>query len=73
MNTRALCATLLQQVIFQQHSLSAVLPDAIKNNQEDAALIQELCYGTLRYYYRLKPIADQLLLSPLKPKNSDLF
>ena len=36
-------------------------------------LSQELCYGVLRYFYRLQALANRLLLKPLKAKDTDVF
>lgn len=72
MKARAQATVVIQSVIFQARSLSTALPPLLKNAKEPA-LVQELCYGTLRHYYRLKPIADALLLSPLKSKYNDVY
>ncbi len=37
-----------------------------------AALIQEMVYGCIRWYYQLDAIADQLLQRPLKTKDRDI-
>lgn len=71
MNTRAQAATCIREVIQHHRSLTDVLQAA--NQGEQAAFIQALCYGTLRYIYRLKAVANQLLLKPLKPKDQDIF
>lgn len=68
MNVRAQAALIVKQVITQHRSLQNA-----DMAHDERALIQELVYGTLRYYYRLEVIAKQLLLSPLKSKHQDLF
>ena len=68
MNPRAQAALIVKQVITQRRSLQGA-----NIVHDERALIQELVYGTLRYYYRLEVIAKQLLLSPLKAKHHDLF
>lgn len=69
MKTRAAAANILHQVINQGQSLSTLLP---RYQQEiaskDRALLQELCFGSLRWYSRLDAIAKQLLEKPLKGK-----
>ena len=69
MKTRAAAANILHQVLNQGQSLSTLLP---RYQQEvaakDRALLQELCFGTLRWYSRLDAIAKQLLEKPLKGK-----
>ncbi|WP_298719833.1 16S rRNA (cytosine(967)-C(5))-methyltransferase RsmB [uncultured Oceanisphaera sp.] len=69
MKTRAAAANILHQVLNKGQSLSTLLP---RYQQEvaakDRALLQELCFGTLRWYSRLDAIAKQLLDKPLKGK-----
>src|SRR5690606_12565030 len=38
----------------------------------DFALLQELCFGTCRWYYQLDAILKQLLSRPLKAKDADI-
>lgn len=54
---------ILKEVILRGHSLNA---------SQQPALIQELCYGVLRWYWQLNGIADMLLQHPLKAKDQDL-
>lgn len=74
-NTRAMAAKVLQQVIEEKQSLTSSLPTALKqcSQSSDRALIQSLCFGVLRWYFQLKPIAEKLLFSPLKPNDQDVF
>ena len=65
-NTRAQAATLLAPVLNQKQSL------LIAQNNEDIALLRELCYGSLRLYPRLKLTLDQLIKKPLKSKDFDI-
>lgn len=69
MKTRATAAKIVHQVINQGQSLSSLLPRyqpllAAK----DRGLLQELCFGTLRWYSRLDAMAKQLMEKPLKGK-----
>ena len=75
MNPRAVAATLLVHVFIDGHSLSAVLPSVMINvtNNRDKGLVQELCYGVLRWYPRLEWLADQLLDRPLKKRDRDIL
>lgn len=45
-------------------------PDGTDNT--DRALIQELVYGTVRWYYALDAVAMQLLEKPIKAKDAEL-
>lgn len=71
---RAIAAQLLVQVRDAGRSLSDVLPAAQANcrDDRDAALIQELVFGTARWYYRLDAMLAQLLRKPLKARDADL-
>lgn len=86
MNPRAQAALIVNQVTHKQRSLDTALSNLrskqpsgsprsvpLRRTEEDYGLIQELSYGTLRFYHRLKLIGEKLLLSPLKPKYQDVF
>lgn len=48
--------------------------DAVRTEAaSDAALVQELAYGTLRWFHQLAGIAAVLLTKPLKPKDQDVY
>jgi 16S rRNA (cytosine967-C5)-methyltransferase len=68
--------TLAVQVILQVlegRSLNEVLAPAQARAQErDRALLQELCYGVSRWYFRLRAISGQLLERPLKKRDRDV-
>jgi 16S rRNA (cytosine967-C5)-methyltransferase len=69
MNVRAAAANVLFQVVDKGHSLSHALPAAQKTiKPRDHALLQEICYGALRYLPRLESIANELMDNPLKGK-----
>ena len=55
-------------------SLSAVLPQIQeKFPKKEQPLLAELCYGTLRYYFRLSAWTKLLLEKPLKEKEQDVL
>ncbi|MDG3086732.1 16S rRNA (cytosine(967)-C(5))-methyltransferase RsmB [Vibrio hannami] len=69
MNVRAAAAKVLFQVVDQGQSLSSALPAAQQTiKPRDHALLQEMCYGALRYLPRLESIAGKLMDKPLKGK-----
>jgi 16S rRNA (cytosine967-C5)-methyltransferase len=70
---RATAATTLSKLLAQEGSLSAlsIRPDP-ELEPQDVALLQELCFGTCRWYFRLNAILRQLLPKPLKAKDADL-
>jgi 16S rRNA (cytosine967-C5)-methyltransferase len=73
MNSRALAAKIITQVISHTSRLDAALQTAKSNAKpEDHKFIQELCYGTLRWYSRLQAIANQLLHKSLSAKDQDV-
>ena len=69
---RSLIATGLSQIITGGKSLTEILPSYDILADKDRALARDLTFGTLRQYYPLKDITEQLLNKPLKNKDSDL-
>jgi 16S rRNA (cytosine967-C5)-methyltransferase len=69
---RALCVQVLCEVVERRRYLDAVLEQNLERAGTQAPLVQEMAYGTLRWYYQLDAIADQLLDKPLKSKDEDL-
>ncbi|MDD1783997.1 16S rRNA (cytosine(967)-C(5))-methyltransferase RsmB [Enterovibrio sp. ZSDZ35] len=69
MNVRAVAAQVIYQVVDQGQSLSSALPPAQqKVAPRDGALLQEICYGVLRWLPRLEAITQSLMDKPLKGK-----
>ncbi|WP_150137195.1 16S rRNA (cytosine(967)-C(5))-methyltransferase RsmB [Candidatus Enterovibrio altilux] len=69
MNVRAVAAQVIYQVVDQGQSLTVVLPSAQqKILPRDGALLQEICYGVLRWLPRLESITQSLMNKPLKGK-----
>ncbi|HUT41643.1 MAG TPA: 16S rRNA (cytosine(967)-C(5))-methyltransferase RsmB [Gammaproteobacteria bacterium] len=73
-DVRAAAARVLAQVIASGRSLSDALPpiQSAFADGRDAALLQELVYGTARWYFRLNALLEQLLRKPLKPRDLDV-
>ena len=73
-NVRARAARVLDQVISGRRSLNDVLTPGLRDvaDGRKRALVQELVYGTLRWYYQLDAILQCLLNRPLKKRDSDL-
>jgi 16S rRNA (cytosine967-C5)-methyltransferase len=71
LNLRAHAARLLGQILFEGHSLSAVLPEYKKvcRQPKDAAFLQSLVFGTLRHYFLLEALYRPLLKTPLPDKD----
>ena len=69
---RSTAARALAQVLAGR-SLSAVLPTALAPLAPEARpLLQELCYGTLRWLGRLDALLSRLMRRPLKDKDADI-
>ncbi|WP_038180529.1 16S rRNA (cytosine(967)-C(5))-methyltransferase RsmB [Vibrio rhizosphaerae] len=69
MNVRAAAASVVFQVVDQGASLSSVLPEAQRKiKPRDHALLQEICFGVLRYLPRLEATALELMDKPLTGK-----
>ncbi len=73
MEVRTAAALALDEVIRQGHSLTSLLPRWQEQvSAQDRPLLQELCYGVLRWYTRLDALAAQLLQKPFKTKDTDV-
>ncbi len=69
MKTRASAAKVLFQVVDKGQSLSSALPVAQQQLPvKDRALLQEICYGVLRWLPRLEFISRLLMEKPLTGK-----
>lgn len=72
-NVRVVAAQTLGRVLREGRSLRAVLPPVLPSlTPPDQRLLQELCYGTLRWYPRLQRLLDRLLTRPLKSGEQEL-
>lgn len=70
---RAVAARVLAATITGGQSLGETLAPALEQVPErDRALLQQLCYGSLRHYHRLDAVLRQLLRKPLKDKDGDI-
>ncbi len=68
-NIRALAAKCTYSVVDQGRSLGDELPKHIaKIDVKDKGLLQEICYGVLRYLPELENEVQQLIAKPLKGK-----
>jgi len=74
-NIRALATQLLGQILSDGRSLSVALPHFRNQCQtpQDAAFLQALIYGVLRFYPRLCFVCDKLLQKPIKTKEIDIY
>ena len=72
MNTRAIAAKILAGVIRDKRSLTELFQQQLPSGlaDRDRGLVKEYCYGALRWYHRLKIIADALVYKPIKARES---
>jgi 16S rRNA (cytosine967-C5)-methyltransferase len=72
-NTRAIAAKLLAGVVRDKRSLSEMLQSIPSQlTDRDRGLVKEYGYGVLRWYHRLKVIADQLVYKPVKMREQEV-
>jgi len=74
-SSRTVSVGVLLDVIKDGQSLTRALLNVSTANKidgKDLGLVKELCYGTLRWYYRLNAIAARVLNKPLKNKDQDI-
>ncbi|MCC2667136.1 MAG: rsmB [Gammaproteobacteria bacterium] len=74
-NLRLLAARVIYQVVLSKHSLTDCLKDALVQVQDarDQGLLQSICFGVCRWYFRLDKLAQLLLEKPLKRKDQDIY
>lgn len=68
---RAEAAKAIDAVVSEGRSLNAVLVETEERiSTDDRALLRMLCYGTLRFHWRLRAQLRQLVERPLKARDS---
>ena len=74
MQARALAAVVLTEILMQRQTLTMVLPVFLErlSHEQDRAFVQELCYGVMRWYFRLEAILAPMLQKDLKQKHLDI-
>ena len=76
-NPRALAAQVVDEVVVRARYLDAALTETLaalpRAQARDAALVQEMSYGTLRWFDQLAAIAALFLDKPLKTKDQDVY
>lgn len=72
-SVRTAAAQVITQILRGQGSLSSVLPAIqLQVTEQDRPLLQELCFGTCRYYPQLSAYVECLVDKPLRAKDSDI-
>jgi len=71
--TRITAVKILQQLLLQKGSLSTLLDKYNPKDQNDnAPVLQALCYGFCRYYEQLVFISGRFITKPLRKKDQDI-
>ena len=69
---RAVAAGIIWQVTEGRSLSEALARQSAKGPPQQRSLVQELCYGVMRWHPRLSALAALLLERPLKPKDGDI-
>ncbi len=74
MQTRATAAQIINDVVVNRHSLTKLLERIIAKeiDSRNRAMLQDLCFGVLRWYQLLERYLEQLIEKPIKPKDAEL-
>ena len=72
---RGVAARVLAEVCASGRSLATALPDALARMAPtgEGALVQEMCFGVLRFLPTLEAVARHLLRKPLKRRDQDIY
>ena len=69
-NVRAIAAQIITNLTRQRGSLSTQLTDF--SNHPEISLLQEICFGTCRWYLSLEFVLHKLVTKPIKEKDQDV-
>ena len=69
-NVRAIAAQIITNLTRQRGSLSTQLTDF--SNHPEMSLLQEICFGTCRWYLSLEFLLHKLVAKPIKEKDQDV-
>ena len=76
-NPRAAAAKVVEEVFVRSRYLDTALDETLatlpRAQARDAALVQEMSYGTLRWFDQLATVAALFLDKPLKTKDQDVY
>ncbi len=69
-NVRLIATRIITQLLEERGSLTSLLQPW--RNHSEYPLLQEICYGTCRWFFTLEAVLRQLLQRPLKNKDQDI-
>jgi 16S rRNA (cytosine967-C5)-methyltransferase len=75
MDARLAAARVLTRVLGSGRRLDSALTDYLEDaaaERRDRALVQELCFGVMRWYFRYDFLLRRWLKRPLKPRDNDI-
>ena len=74
MQARAQAAAVLTDILTRHQAITTVLPPHLEHlsHEKDGALVQELSYGVMRWYYRLEAVLTCMMTRELKLKHTDI-
>jgi len=76
-NPRAAAARVIERVVagrrYMDEALAETLGTYPTRDEHRSALLQEMVYGTLRWWHQLAGVASLLLTKALKPKDLDVY
>lgn len=73
LDARTAAAKTLGRVFARNESLASLLPANLPDVADsERSFYQQLCYGSLRWFYQLNPLLAELMPKPLKNKDSDI-
>jgi len=71
---RAIAAMTIKEVHYNHRSLSTVLPEQLTAvDIERQAFVQELVYGSIRWFYKLDVLLNKLLKKPPRAKDNIIY
>ena len=72
-STRLAAIKIMQQLLLQKGSLSTLLDKYnLKEEGDNKALLQAICYGICRHYEKLVFISNKFVTKPLRKKDQDV-
>ena len=73
-DARAIAALVIQKVLDNRQTLSVILPEYLNRleNKKNQALVQELSYGVMRWYFQLGFLLGILIEKNIKSRDTDI-
>lgn len=72
MNARLIAVEIITKVLAEKRSLSQLLSKEYNLSKDDQALLKELVYGVIRWFFLLKALSSHFLKKELRSKDLDI-